>query len=123
MGCHFLLQGIFLTQGSYLCLLRCRQVLLHHLSQQGSPYYINSYTMTLLLFLLFGILSSVLFIQFLLLNIKTKPYSLILVIVSYPSYANMLLNSVCVCVCMCACVYDSALKRFLNRHQHHKNKC
>ena len=27
MGCHFLLQGIFLTQGSSLHLLHCRQVL------------------------------------------------------------------------------------------------
>ena len=35
MGCHFLLQGIFLTQGSSLRLLHCRQVL-YHLSHQGS---------------------------------------------------------------------------------------
>ena len=36
VGCHFLLQGIFPTQGSNLGLLHCRQIL-HHLSHQGSP--------------------------------------------------------------------------------------
>ena len=35
-GCHFLLQGIFLTQGSNPGLLHCRQIL-YHLNQQGSP--------------------------------------------------------------------------------------
>ena len=35
MGCHFLLQGIFLTQGSNPSLLHCRQIL-HHLSHQES---------------------------------------------------------------------------------------
>ena len=35
LSCHFLLQGIFLTQGSNLGLLHCRQ-LLYHLSHQGS---------------------------------------------------------------------------------------
>ena len=35
MGCHFLLQGIFPTQGSNLALLHCRQIL-YHLSHQGS---------------------------------------------------------------------------------------
>ena len=35
VGCHFLLQGIFQTQGSNLGLLHCRQVL-YHLSYQGS---------------------------------------------------------------------------------------
>ena len=34
VGCHFLLQGIFLTQGSNLGLLLCRQIL-YHLSHQG----------------------------------------------------------------------------------------
>ena len=37
MGSHFLLQGIFLTQGSNLGLLHCRQIL-YHLSHQGSRY-------------------------------------------------------------------------------------
>ena len=37
MGCHFLLQGIFLTQGSNLGLPHCRQIL-YCLSHQGSPY-------------------------------------------------------------------------------------
>ena len=35
VGCHFLLQGIFPTQGSNLGLLHCRQML-YHLSHQGS---------------------------------------------------------------------------------------
>ena len=34
MGCHFLLQGIFLTQGSNPGLPHCRQML-YHLSHQG----------------------------------------------------------------------------------------
>ena len=36
VGCRFLLQGIFLTQGSNPGLLHCRQIL-HRLSHQGSP--------------------------------------------------------------------------------------
>ena len=36
VGCHFLLQGIFPTQGLNLGLLHCRQTL-YHLSYQGSP--------------------------------------------------------------------------------------
>ena len=36
MGCHFLLQGIFSTQGSNLGLLHCSQIL-YHLSYPGSP--------------------------------------------------------------------------------------
>ena len=36
MGCHFLLQGIFLTQGSNLGLPHCVQTL-YHLSHLGSP--------------------------------------------------------------------------------------
>ena len=36
VGCHFLLQRIFLTQGSNLGLLHCRQTL-YHLSHQGKP--------------------------------------------------------------------------------------
>ena len=36
VGFHALLQGIFLTQGSNLGLLHCRQIL-YHLSHQGSP--------------------------------------------------------------------------------------
>ena len=35
VGCHFLLQGIFLTQGLNLGLLHCRQIL-YSLSHQGS---------------------------------------------------------------------------------------
>ena len=36
VGCHFLLRGIFPTQGSNPGLLYCRQIL-HHQSHQGSP--------------------------------------------------------------------------------------
>ena len=39
VGCHFLLQGIFLTQGLNPGLLHCRQTL-YHLSHQGSSWYI-----------------------------------------------------------------------------------
>ena len=37
---HFLLQGIFLTQGSNQDLLHCRQIL-YHLRHQGSPEQIH----------------------------------------------------------------------------------
>ena len=37
MGCHFLLQGIFLIQGSNSGFLCCRQIL-YSLSHQGSPF-------------------------------------------------------------------------------------
>ena len=36
MGCHSLLQGIFLTQGLNMDLLHCTQIL-DYLSHQGSP--------------------------------------------------------------------------------------
>ena len=36
VGCHFLLQGVFPTQGSNPGLPHCRQIL-YHLSHQGSP--------------------------------------------------------------------------------------
>ena len=38
VGSHFLLQGIFSTQGLNLDLLHCRPIL-YHLSHQGSPIY------------------------------------------------------------------------------------
>ena len=38
VGCHALLQGIFLTQGSNPGLLHCRQTI-YRLSHQGSPRY------------------------------------------------------------------------------------
>ena len=41
MGYHFLLQGIFLTQGSNLGLLHCRQIL-YYLSHQGSQHPVHS---------------------------------------------------------------------------------
>ena len=37
MGCRFLLQGIFLSQGSNPGLLHCRQIL-YQLSYEGSPW-------------------------------------------------------------------------------------
>ena len=40
VGCHFLLQGIFPSQGSNLGLLHCRQNL-YHLSPQGSPQIVE----------------------------------------------------------------------------------
>ena len=40
-GCHSLLQGTLLTQGSSLGLLHCRQIL-YHLSHQGSPIFMIS---------------------------------------------------------------------------------
>ena len=40
--CHFLLQGIFLTQGSNPGLLHCRQTL-YPLSHQGSPLFSSSH--------------------------------------------------------------------------------
>ena len=42
MSYHFLLQGIFPTQGSNLGLLRCRQTL-YHLSYQGIPVIIDKF--------------------------------------------------------------------------------
>ena len=38
MGCHFFLQGIFLMQGSNLCLLHCRQILYESLRKVLSIY-------------------------------------------------------------------------------------
>ena len=37
VACHFLFQGLFLTQGSNPVLLHCRQIL-YHLSQQGKSF-------------------------------------------------------------------------------------
>ena len=44
MGCHFLLQGIFPTQGLNLCLLHCRQIL-YCLSHWGSSSRWYTYTL------------------------------------------------------------------------------
>ena len=54
MGCYFLLQRIFPTQGLNLGLLHCRQML-YHLSHQGSPLLLS----TILLLLLLSHFSSV----------------------------------------------------------------
>ena len=42
MGCHYLLQGIFLTQGSNVGRLHCRQIP-HCLSHQESPKIVVLY--------------------------------------------------------------------------------
>ena len=42
VGCHFLFQGIFPTQGSNPSLLHCRQML-YPLSHQGSPEYTKNH--------------------------------------------------------------------------------
>ena len=47
MGCHSLLQGIFLTQELNLGLLHCRQIL-YHLSHQGSPVLLYDPAISLL---------------------------------------------------------------------------
>ena len=45
MGCHALLQGVFLTQGSNPGLPHCRQFL-YHLSHQGSPKVVKDATLS-----------------------------------------------------------------------------
>ena len=55
VGCHFLLQGIFLTQGSNLGLLHCKRQILHQLSYQEA---LNKRFYCLFLSLLFSALSS-----------------------------------------------------------------
>ena len=42
MGCHFLLNGIFLTQGLNLGLLHCRRIL-YHLNHQGIVIWIHGF--------------------------------------------------------------------------------
>ena len=44
VGCHSILQGIFLTQGSNPGLLHCRQIL-YHLSHQGSPLIVTAHVL------------------------------------------------------------------------------
>ena len=52
VGCLSLLQGIFLTQGSNLGLLRCR-LILYRLNHQGSPYSFITYSLSHLLVISF----------------------------------------------------------------------
>ena len=47
VGCHFLLQGIFLSQGSNPGLLHCRQML-YPLSHQGIPILYSNVSMSVL---------------------------------------------------------------------------
>ena len=42
VGCHFLLQGIFLIQGSNLCLLHCRQTLYHRANGAASGLQVRN---------------------------------------------------------------------------------
>ena len=44
VGCHFLLQGIFLTQGSNPCLLHCRRILYHWATDKGTDSAPSSLT-------------------------------------------------------------------------------
>ena len=59
VGCHFLLQGIFLIEGSNLChlyLLYCRQIL-YPLSHWGSPQLSHYYCCLFWTFFFFAVLS------------------------------------------------------------------
>ena len=47
VSCHFLLQGIFLTQESNLGLQHCRQIL-YQLSHQGSPLLVPPTTLAII---------------------------------------------------------------------------
>ena len=40
VGCHVLLQGVFLTQGLNLHLLHCRQILWHYTTQEAPQLYV-----------------------------------------------------------------------------------
>ena len=65
VGCHFLLQEIFLTQGLNSGLQHCRQML-YHLRHQGSPLlygFLDSYFLINIIFLRLSHISSVLFIM------------------------------------------------------------
>ena len=50
MGCHFLLQGIFLTQGLNQSLLHCRQIL-YHLSYQRPSIYLYIFNIFLYIYI------------------------------------------------------------------------
>ena len=50
MGCHFLLQGIFLTQGLNQSLLHCRQIL-YHLSYQRPSIYLCIFNIFLYIYI------------------------------------------------------------------------
>ena len=96
MGCHFLLQGIFLTQGSNLGLLHCRQTL-YHLSHWGIPYIPLQYSCLENPMDRGAWRATVRGIPPVRHNIATKPP---------PSYIYIhIYVCVCVCVCMCVCVY------------------
>ena len=71
VGCHFLLQGIFLTQGSNTGLLHCRQTL-YCLSHQRSPIILWIILFTIILFTLFPRAMKITFTLFLLFRMYTR---------------------------------------------------
>ena len=61
VSCHFLLQGIFPTQGSNLGLLHCRQILYHWATWEASSYVYISHLYNCLAISISFILSTALF--------------------------------------------------------------
>ena len=55
VGCHFLLQGIFPTQGLNLGLLHCTQIV-YRLSHQVSPWAMLESSNSIVVYLLTGVL-------------------------------------------------------------------
>ena len=104
VGWHFLLQGIFPTQGANLCFPNCRQIL-YHLSHQGSPSFWLKIPLIHILFFVylekdrrvrFGLIRSVL------VNLSSFSYFLFLEIIILE-----LEYWVFLCVCVCVCVSAS----------------
>ena len=54
VGCHFLLQGIFLTQGSNPGLLHCWQIL-YCLCYQGSPHVFDGSSLSIQFLIIEGV--------------------------------------------------------------------
>ena len=101
MGCHFLLQGIFPTQGLNPGLLHCRQML-NHLSHQGSdPYMTTEKHIALTRWTFVGKVISLLFNMLSRLVITFLPRSKCLLISCLKSPSAVLLeppkNKVCHC--------------------------
>ena len=103
MGCHFLLQGIFLTQGLNPGLLHCKQIL-YCLSQQGSLkvsqsgayfYFLNKSL----------VLNQIIF--FFILPLNTLAHCIYIYIYIYIYICMHTYICVCVCVCVCVCIYSA----------------
>ena len=92
VGCHFLLQRIFLTQGSNPGLPHCRQTL-YHLSHQGSPNLSNCIWTQHLIFVILLLMSLVcLLLLFLIPKLQLpqrKITSFHVVILSNPKKINL----------------------------------